>query len=230
MFGFDSESIVYEIILKLLAVPGIILAFTFKSFAQALISKWLGDPTPEAQGRLTLNPMAHIDWFGLLAMILLGFGWHKPMPTNSRFYKHPRRDKAIYSVSGPVALVLLSFVLTSLSVLFSFLAVRNQETDLGIFTIFHLLFYNASAYPLFLAVFYMLPLPGLDGYNLITSFTPYSWNEFLYKVEKYSMFIFLGFIILMCLTSLSTYLYLPATLLYNFFEGVWMAVLKPMFM
>ncbi len=229
MFGLDTQNIVYEIILKVLAVPGIVLAFTFKGFAQALVSKWLGDPTPEAQGRLTMNPMAHIDWFGLLAMVVLGFGWHKPIPTNSRFYKHPRRDRAIYSISGPVALVILSFVLTSLSVLFAYLAAGNQETELGVFTIFRLIFMNASSYPLFLAAFYMLPLPGLDGYNLITSFTPYSWNEFLYKVERYSMFIFLGFIILMRITNISSYLFLPANLLYKFFEGVWMSVIGPFF-
>ena len=213
---FDASTIIY----KLLAVPGIIFAFSFKGLAQSYVSKKLGDPTPEAQGRLTLNPLAHIDIIGFICMIIFGFGWGKPMPTNSRFYKNVKRDRAIFCLSGPVGLIVASFGLTGLaallSAIFSKLGLYNS-----VISAIWMIFYYAALYPLYLATFYLLPLPGLDGYNLVTNFLPYSCNEVLYKIERYSMFIFLGFILLCDFTNLADYIYAPSGWLFSIFNSLW---------
>ncbi|MBP5312696.1 MAG: site-2 protease family protein [Clostridia bacterium] len=219
MLGLFS---VESLMAMLLSVPGVIFAFTMKGFGQALVSKWLGDPTPEDNGRLTMNPLAHIDWIGLVCMAVFGFGWTKPMPTNSRYYKNYKRDTVLYSLSGSMTLVLVSFIMAFFHVLFLNLTYRAAETVVGnVFYYITLIFYYAQRYPLILALFYLLPLPGLDGYKIITTFTPYKWNTFLYKVERYSMFIFLGFILLMRFTVIGDYIFYPAIKLSELFDLFW---------
>ncbi|MBP1588040.1 MAG: site-2 protease family protein [Clostridia bacterium] len=227
--SFSSESILLYVLSMALSVPGIIFAFTFKGFAQAFVSKKLGDPTPEAQGRLTLNPLAHIDWFGLICMIAFGFGWGKPMMTNSRYYKNVKRGKAIYCLSGPVALILVSFILQGISTPFNCIALVKGETAFGVFSIIATIFNTASLYSIVLGSFYLLPLPGLDGYNLITTFTPASFNQTLYKIERYSTFIFLGFILLMRFTVLGTIIFLPAYRLHDLYTSIWNLLISPFF-
>ncbi len=204
----------------LISIPGIIFAFTAKGFGQALVSKWLGDPTPENNGRLTMNPINHIDWIGLACMIIFHFGWTKPMPTNSTYYKHYKRDTVLYCLSGSLTLVATSFLISMIYVPLNLLYLKNGAESQVLYYI-SLLFYYAQYYPLILAIFYLLPLPGLDGYKIITTFTPYKWNSFLYKVERYSIFVYLGFIILMRLTNLGEIIFYPASLLSSLFTTIW---------
>ncbi len=222
-----SNQPVLGLIYMLLSVPGIIFAFTMKGFGQALVSKWLGDPTPKDNGRLTINPLAHINWIGFIMMILFGFGWTKPMPTNSRYYKNFKRDKVLYHLSGPLTLILTSFVMSFFYVLsikifqnpYNFTVIGT--TEYYTLNYVSVAFQYAALFPMMLAAFYLLPLPGLDGYSIITTFTPYKWNSFFFKVEKYSMFIFLGFILLMQVGNLGDYIFYPATSLFNFFTDIW---------
>ena len=220
---FTGGNIVELIIETLLSIPGVIFAFTVKGFGQALVSKWLGDPTPEENGRLTMNPLAHIDWLGLLFMTVFHFGWTKPLPTNSRNYKHYKRDTVIFSLSGSATLVVSSFVMCLFYVLFSILAykISGGSDTLGVMDYLSIIFYYAHVFPLFLAIFYLLPLPGLDGYKIITTFTPYKWNTFLYKLERYSIFIFIGFILLMRIPQVSNVVFFPANLLSGLFISFW---------
>ena len=81
------------IITKVLMLPGIIIGLSFHEFAHAWVSDRLGDPTPRRQGRVTLNPLAHIDWMGFICLVLVGFGWGKPVSIDPRYYKHRRRDE-----------------------------------------------------------------------------------------------------------------------------------------
>ena len=89
----------------------------------------------------------------------------------------------------------------------------------------YLIFMYATMYPLFLAVFYMLPLPGLDGYNLIANFLPYKWNNVLYNIEKYSIFIFIGFIVLMDVTPLGDVIQIPSVTMFTGFSSLWRTIL-----
>ncbi|MBQ7445233.1 MAG: site-2 protease family protein [Clostridia bacterium] len=226
MPGFLSVS---NLIGMLLSVPGVIFAFTMKGFGQALASKLLGDPTPENAGRLTMNPLAHIDWIGLICMAIFGFGWTKPMPVNSRYYKNYKRDTVLYSLSGSLTCIVSGFVMSMFYVLFAYLSIRffpDASESMNVLDYISEVFGYAALYPLILAIFYLLPLPGLDGYKIITTFTPYKWNTFLYKVERYSMFIFLGFILLMRFTALGTYIFWPAYKLNGLYTDLWGLILK----
>ena len=223
---FSSDPVT-GLIYMLLSVPAVIMSFTMKGFGQALVSKWLGDPTPKENGRLTLNPLAHINWIGFAFMVLFGFGWTKEMPTNSRYYKNYKRDTVLYCLSGPLALIAMGFVMSFFYVL-TVLLIQNpasfvEQGGYRIYTLNYIsrAFLYLSLYPMLLAAFHLLPLPGLDGYKIITTFAPYRWNTFFYKVERYSMFIFIGFILLMQLGNLGYYIFYPARALFNGFTDLW---------
>ena len=101
------------ILTKLLMLPGIIIGLSFHEFAHAWMSDKLGDPTPRRQGRVTINPMAHIDPIGFLALLLVGFGWGKPVQIDPGYYKHRRRDEFLVGIAG-VTMNLLIAVIFSL--------------------------------------------------------------------------------------------------------------------
>ena len=88
------------ILTKILMLPGIIIGLSFHEFAHAWVSDKLGDPTPRRQGRVTINPLAHIDWIGFLALLLVGFGWGKPVQIDPGYYKNRRRDEFLVSIAG----------------------------------------------------------------------------------------------------------------------------------
>ncbi|MBQ8164825.1 MAG: site-2 protease family protein [Clostridia bacterium] len=207
------------LIVKLLTVPGIIFAFSLRGYAQAFVAKKLGDDTPERNGQLTMNPMAHIDLIGFLCILLLGIGWGKPVRTNSRNYKNIKRDSAIQILSGPAGLVFGGFALSFFFALITYLngyIFKNEIVDY----LSDILWYGMSTC-LVLANFYLIPLPGLDGYNFIVNFLPYQTYRKLYSIEKYSMFIFLAFIILINTTSILDFLLAPATFTLNSFMTLW---------
>ena len=107
-----------EILNKILMIPAILLAFTFHEYAHAITADRLGDKTPRFQGRLTLNPIAHIDPIGFLLILLVGFGWAKPVQTNPSAYKNYYKDDLKVSIAGPIANLILGFLFAILSVLF----------------------------------------------------------------------------------------------------------------
>ena len=103
----------------LISIPGIIIGLSFHEFAHGAVSYALGDPTPKLQGRLTINPMAHMDPFGFLALMFAGFGWGVPVQIDPRYYKHRRRDEMLVALAGVtmnlLLAVLFSFILRLLS-------------------------------------------------------------------------------------------------------------------
>lgn len=214
---FNTE----ELLLKLLSVPGIIFAFSFKGFSQAFTAKKLGDDTPERNGQLTMNPMAHIDLFGFICILLMGIGWGKPVITNSRNYKNIKRDSAIQILSGPVGLVIGGFAWSFFATLVEFLNIEFFGYNDVLVKLTEILVYGAITCVL-LANFYLIPLPGLDGYRFIVNFLPYKTYRSLYSVEKYSMFIFLGFIILItAIPTLYDIILAPGLFTLNAFGKLW---------
>ena len=107
-----SQGIANWFVAELLMIPGIVIGLSFHEFAHAFASDKLGDPLPKLQGRVTINPMAHIDWTGFLALIFVGFGWGKPVEINSRNYKRPRRDEFIVAFAGVLMNLVLAIVFT----------------------------------------------------------------------------------------------------------------------
>lgn len=158
------------IITKLLMLPGIIIGLSFHEFAHAFTSDRLGDPTPRRQGRVTLNPLAHIDWMGFIALLLLGFGWGKPVQIDPSYYKNRRRDEFLVGIAG----VTMNFIL---AVLFS-LPLRLMRTAGSAAVVQDLIFiiYYAVMINLVLMVFNLIPCPPLDGWGLLTQ---------VFKLDRY---------------------------------------------
>ena len=168
------------IITKLLMLPGIILGLSLHEFAHAWMSDKLGDPTPRRQGRLTINPLAHIDWLGFAALVLVGFGWGKPVQIDPRHYKNRRRDEFLVGIAG-VTMNLILAVLIS----FPARAVESAYYSTGgsalMENIYYILMY-AVMINLVLMIFNLIPCPPLDGWGLVTQIFRLDRYQWWYKV------------------------------------------------
>ncbi len=145
--------------LILLALP-ILWAITIHEFAHAWTADRLGDPTPRSAGRLTLNPLRHLDPIGTLLFFIVRIGWAKPVPVNPLYFRRPRRDMALVAVAGPVSNVLSAFV-------FGFLARVLPLSGPGHLLLVYFVYIN-----LVLAFFNLIPLFPLDGWTVLKFFLP----------------------------------------------------------
>lgn len=209
-------NLVGNIINLLLRIPGVIFVFSFKGFFQSYVATKLGDPTPRNAGRLTINPAAHIDPIGFIFLLVFRFGWTKPIPVRTRNFKKIKRDTGIYYASGPLGCILGGFIMAFFASL-TFKLMTVLSINLDAINIIYLIFNYASLICVSLGVFYLLPLPGLDGYNFITNFVPYKYYKQLYTIEKYSLYIFIGFILLLNTGVGSLILGIPISLIMNAF-------------
>lgn len=177
-----------SLITKLLILPGFIIGFALHEFAHALAADRLGDPTPRQQGRLTIEPLPHIDLIGLLFVLFAGFGWAKPVQTNPLNYKHIRRDDSIVSFAGPAANLLIAL-------LFGFIVVYIDKSgnmlepnrSLGIL---NSIFGGVVYANVLLFVFNLLPIPPLDGSHILANILPYNLREKYLTLQYYSLLIF----------------------------------------
>ena len=163
----------------------ILLTMPIHEWAHGFIATKLGDPTPRYQGRLTLNPFAHIDYIGALAIIFLGVGWAKPVQINPRNFKNPKVGMAITALAGPVANIVMAFVMMLLSNVVYLLPLGNIASYI-------VLFFTSVAYTnIFLAVFNLIPVPPFDGSRILNAVLPDKYYFKLMQYERYSMFIVL---------------------------------------
>jgi Zn-dependent protease len=151
----------------LLKIPALVLAVTLHEVAHGMVADRLGDPTARQQGRLTLNPLSHIDPLGALAFVLTGFGWARPVPVTAGNFRHPLRDMALVAAAGPAANFVVAFVgLVALMVVSrSALLGRLAEPIGGIFL-------WAFQFNLALGIFNLIPLPPLDGGHFLPFILP----------------------------------------------------------
>lgn len=180
------------ILTKLLMLPGIIIGLSFHEFAHAWVSDKLGDPTPRRQGRVTLNPMAHIDWIGFLALLLVGFGWGKPVQIDPSYYKHRRRDEFLVAIAGVTMNLILAVVL-SIPVKMMMKTMGVASSDL-VYDIYMMFFYAVSI-NLVLMIFNLIPCPPLDGWNIITQLFGLDRYRWWYKIYQYGTWILLALIL-----------------------------------
>jgi len=178
------------------AIPAFLILLASLSFheaAHAWASNKLGDPTAKMLGRLTLNPLAHIDWIGTVAFPLVlalsglpVFGWAKPVPVDMRYLASPRRDFALVALAGPVSNVILATGLIVILQAQGGLVPETGVTQTG------LLLYTAIYINLILAVFNMLPIPPLDGGNVLAGLVPESMAQMVDRVRPFGVFVIYG--------------------------------------
>lgn len=204
-----------EIIYRLMLIPGILLGFVLHEFSHALMADRLGDPTPRSQGRITLDPKAHIDIIGFILILIAGIGWAKPVMTNPRNYRKPRRDDILVSLAGPCSNIVLAAIFLIVIKVLSFTGIFSSNTELGT-NVYLTLFYSAQI-NVVLFVLNLLPLPMLDGYHVITNIFD-AWKYRIFNIlEQYGMFIF---ILLAVSKVLNIILDPPVTAIFNFLNNL----------
>ncbi len=189
--GTAGEKILYLLISILALLP----ALTFHEWAHGYTAYKLGDSTAKADGRLSLNPLDHIDPIGTLMLLLVGFGWAKPVPINTRNFKKPKRDIALTSIAGPLMNFIVAFISVLLYVLCLYVFVRIPINDATAEVIL-LVFLYSALYNLGLGTFNLIPLPPLDGSNVLMCLLPPKAAMQYSRIRYYSHYIFIGIILL----------------------------------
>ena len=179
------------ILTKILTLPGIILGLSLHEFAHAWVSDKLGDPTPRREGRVTINPLAHIDWMGFICLLIAGFGWGKPVGIDPRYYKHRRRDEFLVSIAGVVMNLIVACVLAIPTRLLMTHAAVSSDFVYDAF----LVLYYAVMINIVLMIFNLIPCPPLDGWNVITQIFRLDRYGWWYKIYQYGMWILLALIV-----------------------------------
>lgn len=191
----------------------IFLTMPVHEWAHGFVAFKLGDPTPRYLGRLTLNPLAHIDYVGALMILLFGFGWAKPVQVNSRYFKNPKWGMAITAFAGPLANIIVAFI--SLLIAFGIIYTTTWLSYSVIWLNFILsVFIFIAQINISLAVFNLIPIPPLDGSKLLSALLP---NRIYYRIMQYERYFFIV-IVLLLVTGILNY---PLDLLFEFvFTGV----------
>lgn len=206
----------------LLSLPIVLLALSLHETAHGYAAWRLGDPTAKSFGRLTLNPLKHLDPIGFICMLLAGFGWANPVPVNSRYFKKPRRDIALVALAGPLSNLLLAvvFLLLLRFVGFGVLADLPVKTSFQFNLVyFAILFLYYGVYMnVTLALFNLLPVPPLDGSRILYVLLP---PRLYYKLLQHQRVITLVVMALLLLGPLSTLLNWLTTLV---LKGLFMLV------
>ncbi len=179
----------------LINVPITLIALTAHEFAHGWVSRKQGDPTPEYEGRLTLNPLAHLDPMGTILMILTGFGWAKPVGVNPMYYKDRKKGMALTALAGPMANFILAFIAIILMAVFELFAI-GFSINSNVYDTVTWIFYIFAYRNLCFMVFNLIPIPPLDGSKVLGMFIP---NSTYYKILRYEQYA----IILLMLMSLS---------------------------
>lgn len=168
----------------LVTVAACVLCITFHETCHGLAAYALGDPTAKRAGRLTLNPLKHIDIFGLVMLAVAKFGWAKPVPINMRNFKNPKVGMAVTALAGPVSNVLLSaFAMMLYSVCYFYELYLGSE----LFSWLSLFFAYVMILSAGLAVFNLFPVPPLDGSKVLAAVLPEQWYYKLMRYERYGM-------------------------------------------
>lgn len=213
--AFDLKEIPYVAIT-------LMIAFTVHEFAHAFVAYKFGDPTAKNQGRLTLNPIQHLDPIGTILIFIAGFGWARPVPVNRFFFKNPRLAGISVSIAGPIS----NLIMASLGFLIWY-AMAGMGVAAGLPSFvpdFLNIFIHLN---LVLFIFNLIPLPPLDGYRIVEDLMPKSIRPRLTQYEAYGSVIFL----ILVITPLDQYTIQPifrfvlpvvADGLANFFGGIFL--------
>ena len=176
----------------------------------------MGDFTPRMMGRLTLNPLAHIDPVGLIMLLLLRFGWAKPVAINPMNFRDRKKGEIIVALAGPAMNFFIAFI--AIGVMFFISRSLGMEMSYGLRSVLWLIvIYNIN-----FGIFNLIPLPPLDGSRILSAVLPYEMRYRYASLERYSMIIFIIFLA----TPILGYILVPiAQFLLGLFSGIWMIIL-----
>ena len=191
-------------------LPGIVIAMVIHEYAHARVAYALGDYTPRLQGRLTINPAAHVDPIGLVMLLVAHFGWAKPVEINPMNFSNPRRDDILVSLAGPASNLIMAFVAMIILVLMSKFNFPMSEGLLVVFKL--IIIYNIN-----FAIFNMLPIPPLDGSHILKQLLPYDLARAYEGLERYSLI----FLIIILATPVLSYVFIPLQrLIFGIFNAI----------
>jgi Zn-dependent protease len=184
------QSLSEQPVMVALWIVAVVLALTIHEFSHAFVARMLGDHTAEEAGRLTLNPLAHIDWIGFFLLLIAGFGWAKPTPVNPYNLKDQRVGSALVAFAGPISNITAALVIA--------IALRIYTEFAGLdvanlMVVFFLLFIEINV---LLAVFNLIPIPPLDGSKVLYSFIGAKYPEVVLFLERYGLWLLLGVVFL----------------------------------
>ncbi len=184
-------------------IPALLIAITVHEYAHGQVSYSLGDPTPKLEGRLTMNPLAHLDIMGAIMLVLVGFGWAKPVGINPAYYKDYKNDIMKVAFAGPGANLVLCFLATFLMLLLGKFGFLTQ----GVYTFLRWL----QLYNVWFAFFNLIPIPPLDGSKILMALLP-SQRAYAYEqtIAPYSMYI----LIAICFTGIVSTIISPFVSMY----------------
>lgn len=213
LFDFDLPTIIANI-------PALMIGFAFHEFAHAWVADRLGDPTPRSQGRLTLNPLAHLDLFGTLMALFYRFGWAKPVMTNPQYYRgNKQRGQMLVAVAGPIMNLLTAFV-----VMFLWFLIRYWMRDSAWSDTITLVFQSTVLMNLGLGVFNLLPIPPLDGFAVLGGVLPRRFTPQLHVLEQYGMII----LIIVLFTDILSKILWPAVVgIFEAYQAIIFLILTP---
>lgn len=184
--NFDINSFIQQLIIQ---APPFLFALTVHELAHGYVAWRLGDPTAKNEGRLTLNPLKHLDPLGVLAFIIMKIGWAKPVPVNPRYFKNPQRDMLLVALAGPGSNIILAVASAALAHLF----VALQFLPFFILQPVVAMLAASVWINIMLAVFNCIPIPPLDGSKVLMSLLPPEAARGYAKLEPF------GFIVLLVL-------------------------------
>ncbi|MBU3191588.1 site-2 protease family protein [Clostridium bowmanii] len=199
-------------------IPAILIAFTFHEYAHAITADRLGDKTPRFQGRLTLNPIAHIDLMGFILILIVGFGWAKPVQTNPSAYKNYYKDDLKVSAAGPIANLIIGIVFAIFLVLFEKFSPITGELGKIIQAILEI----TGSLNCVLFFLNLVPIPGFDGFHIVRDLFPKFFYNLSDSLTRYQFLIFMV-LLLPIVGGQSIFYYIvhvPGTLLFYFFTNI----------
>ena len=192
----------------LASAPGVLIAITFHEYAHGLAAYKLGDNTAKDEGRLSLNPLAHLDPIGTLMLLFAGFGWGKPVHVDSRNYTRKismEKGEAIVSAAGPLMNIILAFIFTLIyCAIYKFAGAGFLHSTMG--SVLMLMIFYTISINVGLGVFNLIPLPPLDGSKIIMPFLPYKAKEWFVNNEQIFYLIF----VVLWITGLAGIIISPA--------------------
>ena len=168
----------------LLSIPGLIIALSMHEFAHGFAAYKMGDNTAKYNGRLTLNPLHHLDPIGTLCLFLCGFGWAKPVPINPYNFKNRRLGVIVVSLAGPLMNFIVALISGFAIAIFLEFVPYGKFTQFIYTVLLHCMYLNIG-----LMCFNLIPIPPLDGSKVLLEFLPYRFRQSFYQLERYSSFL-----------------------------------------